>query len=204
MSRSDETRTILIVDDEERLRRALERSLGQEGWQTQAASSGEEALGILKRKDVDLVITDLVMPGMDGMSLVRNIKGFQPGTEVMILTTYGSPESMEEAETLGVGCYLTKPFDLAYLKSRVSELLGALKASAASSNEAVLWVGPRALGVICSAGGKTVAVAVALPRQALQYIKPRKVMLAAGKFVGTVSGLRFSVSGLASVFKKAR
>ncbi len=202
MSRTDETRTILIVDDEERLRRALERSFRQENWKTRIAASGEEALGILQEENVDLVITDLVMPGMDGMSLVRRIKSAVPGTEVIILTAYGSPESMEEAEALGVRCYLAKPFDLAYLKTRVNELLLASGVSDASCCELSCCAAPGALRLLCSASGKTVAVIVALPRQALQCIRPRSVMLAAGKAVGAVSGLCFSIQGLASVFKK--
>ncbi len=204
MTRTDERRTILIVDDEERLRRALQRSLRQGNWQTKSAASGEEALGLLKQQRIDLVITDLVMPGMDGMSLVRNIKRTVSSTKVILLTAYGSAESMEEAEALGVDCYLEKPFDLAYLKSRVNELLPAGETSEASCSEPGGWGGPRALRFICSAGGKTTAVIVALPRQALQVIRPRNVMLAAGRVAGIVSGFPFAIQGLASVFKKTR
>ncbi len=204
MSKSDETRTILIVDDEDRIRRALERSFCQENWQTRIAASGEEALGIVKQENVDLVITDLVMPGMDGMSLARNIKSTLSNTEVIILTAYGSPESMEEAEALGVGCYLAKPFDLAYLKSKVNELLLSGDLSDALSSEPSSWAAPRAIHLLCSAGGKTVAVIVALPRQALQSIRPRIVMAAAGRVAGAIAGFRFAISGLASVFKKTR
>ncbi|MHC4695777.1 MAG: response regulator [Planctomycetota bacterium] len=203
-SSTGETRTILIVDDEERLRRALERSLCQGNWQTQAAACGEEALGILQQEHVDLVITDLVMPGMDGMRLVRKIKSAVPDTEVIILTAYGSPESMDEAEKLGVGGYLAKPFDLAYLKSKVNELLAASEVSGASCSELSCRAAPRVLRVLCSGSGKTMAVIVALPRQALHCIRPRYVLLAAGRVVGAVSGLFFGTRRLASVFKKTR
>lgn len=203
-SRTGETQSILIVDDEERLRRALERSFCQENWQTQAAASGEKALGILQEQRVDLVITDLVMPGMDGMSLVRRIKDTLPETEVIILTAYGSPESMEEAKALGVSCYLAKPFDLAYLKTKVNELLPALKTSVAPCSELSGWARPRVLRFLGSASGKTVAVIVALPRQALERIRPRNVWLTAGRVVGAVSGLCFGTHGLASVFKRTR
>ena len=67
--------TVLIVDDEERLRRGLARSLRREDRRLLTAASGEEALGLLREGDeVDLVIADLVMPGMDGMALVREIR----------------------------------------------------------------------------------------------------------------------------------
>ena len=204
MSKARETRSILIVDDEERLRRALERSLRREDWRTRTAASGEEALDILKQERVDLVITDLVMPGMGGMALVRDMKNVVPGTKVLILTAYGSPESMEEAELLGVCCYLAKPFDLAHLKSRVNELLSSSEDSDASCGESSSWAEPRALRDFCSAGGKTVAVIVALPRRALQCVGPRNVMLATGRLVGTVSGICFGIQRLASVFTKTR
>ena len=94
MSITGKTHTILIVDDEVRLRKALERSFRQEGYQTLAAASGEEALALLKKEKVDLVIADLVMPGMDGISLIRSIRESDPGMKVIILTAYGSAESM--------------------------------------------------------------------------------------------------------------
>ncbi len=129
MSGTRETRTILIVDDEERLRKGLARSLSGKDRRTFTAASGEEALSVLKGRKVDLVITDLIMPGMDGMTLVGNIRSAVPGIEVIIITAYGSAESMKEAEEIGVASYLAKPFDLADLKSKVDECLSKKPAS---------------------------------------------------------------------------
>lgn len=78
MSDADESRAILMVDDEERLRRALERSLCQGRCRAQAVASAEEALAISKERTIDLVITDLVMPGMSGTALVRRVRNTFP------------------------------------------------------------------------------------------------------------------------------
>ena len=186
MSIAGKVRTLLIVDDEERLRKAMERSFRQEGYQTWTAASGEEALTLLRgEKKVDLVITDLVMPGMDGMALVRAIRDFDPGMKVIILTAYGSDESMTEAEALGVAYYLSKPFDLFHLKSRVERLL---KAHAAGE---LTYGGQasRAFCLICSTVGKAVGAVVELPRKALPYVQPERLVFTAGKAAGAVSGL---------------
>jgi len=197
-----EPRAILVVDDEERLRKALVRSLGQENCRALAAASGEEAVRILQKRKIDLVITDLVMPGMDGMTLVRKIKSADPSIEAIIITAYGSAESEQEAKALGVSCYLAKPFDLSHLKSKVNELLFTGEAAWASSREAILWGVPRAVGSLCSTGGKTLGVIARLSRMAVQHIKPRNVVRAAGGVAGAASRGHFSFRGLASVFKK--
>lgn len=213
---TSEMRTILIVDDEERLRRGLARSLGREDRRTLTAASGEEALGLLKGRKVDLVITDLVMPGIDGMTLVRDIKRTVPGIEVIIITAYGSAESMKEAEELGVACYLAKPFDLSDLKSRVDACLsggtrlssprtgapdvesgasGRSLTRAPTSRAAVAQAdgscpgGHRALCSICLVGGKTLRAVVGLCRKALPCVRPRNVMPALGRAARAVSRL---------------
>ena len=190
MSIAGKVHTLLIVDDEERLRKAMERSFRQEGYQTWTAASGEEALTLLRgEKKVDLVITDLVMPGMDGMALVRAIRDFDPGMKVIVLTAYGSDESMTEAEALGVAYYLSKPFDLFHLKSRVKSLLkapGALElACVGQGSNAFRW--------ICSTVGKAVGEAVELPRRALPYVQPERLVCAAGKVAGVVSGFYLGI-----------
>jgi len=185
MSGTHETHIILIVDDEERLRKGLARSLAHENRRTLTAASGEEALSLLKGRKIDLVITDLVMPGMDGMTLVGNIRSTAPSTRIIIITAYGSAESIQEAEELGVACYLAKPFDLSRLKSSVNGLLaGEISPRTESSC-------PRAhcpLRSVCLAGGRTVRAAVGLPRKALPYVRPRNVMLALGRITRAISG----------------
>ena len=202
MASSSELRTILIVDDEERLRRALERSLRQENRRTYSAASGEEAEDLLREKKVDLVITDLVMPGMDGMALVRSIKSSDPGVKIIIITAYGSAESMAEAQALGVACYLAKPCDLSDLKSKVNELLPAGGPGQPACAHPGSPRGPGALRFVCSGAGKTVGAVAGASGRALQYIKPRNIMLAAGRVTGAVTGVCLGIQEFASVLRK--
>ena len=188
--------TILIVDDEERLRKGLARSLSQEDCQTLTAASAEDALSLLKERKIDLVITDLVMPGMDGMTLVRNIKTIAPGIKIVIITAYGSAESMKEAEELGVACYLAKPFDLSHLKSRVNELLAGEPLPCDESS------GSGRHGTMCSiclARRKALRKAFGLTRKALPYIRPRNVIPALGRVTRAASRLAGRTKALRSI-----
>lgn len=214
MPSTGQTHTILIVDDKERLRKGLARSLSREGCRTLTAASAEEALALSKERRIDLVITDLVMPGMDGMALIRKFKSAVPGIKTIIITAYGSAESMQEAEELGVACYLAKPFDLPHLKSRVNELLagtvegGRTKDEVRQTPGAEQFISARRRARlhpsffihrrICVAGGRTLRAAVDLSRRALPYLSPRKIVLgaitAAGKSIRRAAA---ATSGLA-------
>ena len=202
MSRAKESHTILIVDDEERQRKALEKSLSQGNCQTVSAASGEEALAVLEEKRIDLVITDLVMPGMDGMALLRNVKHKFPSMKSIIITAYDSPESMEEAEALGVACYLAKPFDLSHLKSKVNELL---LAGEALEETAELPCGEsdggreaRALHAFCSGAGKALGAITCVSRKALHGLEPKNVITSAGRATQAVSGVCAGIQQFAS------
>ncbi len=197
-----ESRTILIVDDEERLRKALARSLSQENCQVLTAASGDEAVRILRKKKIDLVVTDLVMPGMDGLTLVKNIKSTDPSIKVIIITAYGTTESWQEAEALGVSCCLAKPFDLAHLRSKVNELIFGEEPAQAPAGESNLWIAPRALRSLCSVGGMTLGKLATLSRSGFQRIKSGNVMRTAGGIVGAASRAGARIGGLASVFKR--
>jgi len=124
---SNRTQRILIVDDEERFRNALGKVLRKEGYDTILADSGEKALKEIKY--IDLAIVDLVMPGMSGITLLKEIKKVRPETKLIIITAYGSYETAQEALRLGVYDYIEKPFDLSRLKSQVSKVLSAEKAN---------------------------------------------------------------------------
>jgi len=101
----------LLVEDEANMVRTLGRILGRKGFVVDAASNGAEALGKLDSGDYDLVITDLNMPAMDGMQLLRemNSRGLRPAT--IVLTGHGTVQSAVEAMKLGAGDYLIKPCD---------------------------------------------------------------------------------------------
>jgi two-component system, NtrC family, response regulator AtoC len=107
---------ILIVDDEPSIRKVLGAHLRRDGYDVTAAASGVEAIEILQEEGADLVITDLRMPGMDGLELLRWVKQSYPGLPVIMLTAHGTVDSAVEALKRGAQDYLTKPFDQDELK----------------------------------------------------------------------------------------
>lgn len=102
---------ILIVEDEVNIRSALVTMLEKKGYLVRGVGTGEEGLAHLDEVKADLIITDLRMPGMDGMEFLRRVKDMLPDTEVMVMTAYGSIDTAVEAMRLGAYDYLTKPID---------------------------------------------------------------------------------------------
>jgi len=100
---------ILVVDDEEGLREFLAEALHDDGHATVEAADGEEALRLVRASSFDLVLTDLRMPGLSGLDLLRRLRAEQPETEVVVMTAYGTVESAVEAMKLGAYDYLQKP-----------------------------------------------------------------------------------------------
>jgi len=104
---------LLLVDDDEVFLRPLHRTLELAGYEVLPVQSGEEGLDTLKVEDVDLVLTDRRLPGMDGVALVRQVKTDHPDLAVVVMTAYGTIESAVEAMRLGAEDYLVKPFETA-------------------------------------------------------------------------------------------
>lgn len=100
---------ILVVDDNPEHREALARIFGRHGYRATVAADGAEALGILAEADVDLVITDLRMPRVGGLALLREIQKHHPGIPVIIITAYGDSISAIEAAGWGAAAFLQKP-----------------------------------------------------------------------------------------------
>lgn len=107
--------TVLIVDDEKNYPLILSAVLEEEGFETLTANSGEEALAILKDSDIDLILTDMKMPAMDGIELLDRIKSVDPDLPVIMMTAYGTVEKAVEAMQKGAYNYILKPFDNASL-----------------------------------------------------------------------------------------
>jgi two-component system response regulator AtoC len=103
---------ILIVDDEEEMALLLKTSLSRltNGHQVETAGSGEEALTKMAGQAFDLVITDLRMPGMDGLELIERVQACYPSTRLVLITACGNAEIESRAHRLGLQGYLTKPF----------------------------------------------------------------------------------------------
>jgi two-component system NtrC family response regulator len=100
---------ILIVDDEESLRRVLQVQLENRGHEISLAKNGSDALAVLADSPHDLVLTDLRMPGFSGLELLKRIRANYPGTEVILLTAFGTIENAVEAMQSGAYHYVTKP-----------------------------------------------------------------------------------------------
>ncbi len=114
---------ILIVDDEATIRDTLCTVLKEEGFDAESAENGRAALEKIQQNNYDLVITDLRMPEMDGLELLKAVKLNSPQTSVIIITAYGSMESAIEALRLGAFDYLIKPLDFDDVILRVRRLM---------------------------------------------------------------------------------
>ncbi len=120
MARKDENFSILIVDDNIEIRTILEEYLKEEGCAADGAGDGKEALQKYRETPYDLVITDLNMPGMTGIELIRQIGASESMTEFIIITGYASLDTAIEAVKAGAFDYLVKPF-------RIEELMVVIK-----------------------------------------------------------------------------
>ncbi|MGB6200115.1 MAG: sigma-54 dependent transcriptional regulator [Candidatus Acidiferrales bacterium] len=115
--------TILIVEDEPKLRRLLELDLSEEGHRVLAASDGEQGLKLLRQESVDIVVTDLKMPGMDGLEFLHAVKRTNAALPVVVMTAYGTIETAVEAMKAGASDYVLKPFSLAEMKMVIQKEL---------------------------------------------------------------------------------
>src|ERR1700690_246592 len=104
--------TILIVEDEAKMRRLLELDLGDDGFQTLSAEDAETGLKMLQNGSVDLVITDLKLPGMNGLDFLQAGKRFHAAMPVIVMTAFGTVETAVEAMKAGASDYVLKPFSL--------------------------------------------------------------------------------------------
>jgi diguanylate cyclase (GGDEF)-like protein len=113
----------LVVDDEEIVRSFLIDVLTDEGYQVTAVSTGEEAVKLISKREFDLIITDIKMPGTDGMEVLRVAKTRDPNQNVIVMTGYASTETAVESMKLGAADYITKPFNLDQIKIVVAKTL---------------------------------------------------------------------------------
>jgi nitrogen regulation protein NR(I) len=129
-----ERKQILVVDDEPNLRRVLAAQLERDGYDIHAAEDGEEALGILREHHIDLVITDLRMPKLDGMDLLRRVVELDSEMPVVMLTAHGTVDNAVEALKTGAFDYITKPFDQAEVRTIVKKALRTRDLSATDAS----------------------------------------------------------------------
>jgi len=117
------TQTILVVDDDRNILMVVEARLASGGYAVRTAASGEEALRILAKETVDLILTDVRMPGMSGHDLLERVLKDHPGLPVIVLTAHGSIPDSVEAIKSGAVDYLTKPFEGKELLAKVTTYL---------------------------------------------------------------------------------
>jgi len=120
-----QTQRVLVVEDEDKLRRILQLQLQSSGFEVDQAGSAEEALRIADRADV--VVTDLRLPGMDGLSLLTALRRQNSATPVIVMTAFGSVETAVEAMKAGAADFVTKPFSLDHLLTVVQKALEVRK-----------------------------------------------------------------------------
>jgi CheY-like chemotaxis protein len=125
------SKNVLIVDDEPKVAFFLGKGLERSGhdYDISLAQSGEEALEILKKSRVDLLVTDLRMPGINGLELIRWVKASSPDTRTILITAYGNDEVEAEARRLEAYRYITKPFDIGDFTETVKRALGDVAVS---------------------------------------------------------------------------
>ena len=115
--------TLLVVDDERPNRVTLERLLSREGFTVVQCENGKEALEVVRQGEIDLVLTDLMMPGMSGLELLKAVRAIDPSIEVVVMTAYGKVEIAVEAMKEGAYDFLTKPLKRADLIRSVRKAL---------------------------------------------------------------------------------
>jgi DNA-binding NtrC family response regulator len=117
------TASILVVDDEPAIQDILSWSLAAEGYRVATAGSGEEALTRVEEQDFDVIVTDIVMPGLNGLDLLERSRVLNPRASVIVMTAYAALETAITALRRGACDYLEKPFSVDVLKERVHRLL---------------------------------------------------------------------------------
>lgn len=114
---------ILVVEDDHAIRTLITTKLKQENYTIYTAENGEDALSVMEKHQVDLLISDIMMPVMDGYSLVKALRETKHTLPILMITAKSQLESLEEAFTLGVDDYMVKPIRLEELALRVRALL---------------------------------------------------------------------------------
>jgi two-component system response regulator PilR (NtrC family) len=114
---------ILVVDDEESIREFLEIMLKKEGYEVTLAEDGQKAKDLLTKKTFDMIISDLQMPNVTGIELLKHVKDSYPDTVFMMITAFGTTETAVEAMKMGAFDYLTKPFKIDEVRMNIQNAL---------------------------------------------------------------------------------
>jgi DNA-binding NtrC family response regulator len=124
MHSSDKRARILVVDDQPEMAEMVADGLCQRGYEGWAVARGSDALHLLRTQHIDALVTDLRMPGVDGLSLLRASAALDPGRPVIVMTAYGSVDTAIEAVECGTWQYLIKPFRMDVLARLLEQAIG--------------------------------------------------------------------------------
>ena len=119
-----EMKKVLIVDDETNMCSIIRDILVEDGYEVMVAGNGREALGVVQKTVPDLIITDINMPCMSGLDLLREVKNLHPQIQFIIMTAFGELETYLKAMNNGAFDYITKPLNIEMLKIMVAKILG--------------------------------------------------------------------------------
>jgi DNA-binding response OmpR family regulator len=113
----------MIIEDDEAMRSLLEDFFEEEGFETDSASNGADALRILSNDHLDLIITDIRMPGLTGLDILPRLRRLKPETSIIVMTAYGSEDVRRRSLDRGATTYLEKPIHLSQLRTLIHEMV---------------------------------------------------------------------------------
>lgn len=125
---------ILIVEDDQRVAELINRGLTEEGFETTVAFDGLSGLKLMLHNDYDLIITDIILPKMDGLDLSREIRSIKPQIPIIMLTALGTTDDKIEGFDAGADDYMVKPFEIRELLARIRVLLKRYNGITANSS----------------------------------------------------------------------
>ncbi len=120
--RTDKQRTMLIVDDNEVILASLKAWFDGNGFSCEAALDAKQAMAIIEQKSFDFMLTDIVLPGVNGLELTEKVKALQPNIKIIVMTGYGDSFSYDKAIEVGASDYIKKPFTMQELSARMKIL----------------------------------------------------------------------------------
>jgi len=126
---------LLLVEDEARVSDFIQRGLAAEGWSVSLASDGESAIDIIEREEFDLILLDLMLPGISGQDVCRRVRAMKNTTPILMLTALGRVDDRIEGLRLGADDYLAKPFDFDELIARIDALIRRAKGFTGSEDD---------------------------------------------------------------------
>jgi DNA-binding NtrC family response regulator len=114
---------LLVIEDDEKMREGLVEILMNEGYAVKSAENGQLGLDIIKDDNINLVLTDIMMPVMGGMEVLLEIKRIKPNTQVILITAFASIDNAVEAMKAGASDYITKPFKIGEVQTKIRKTL---------------------------------------------------------------------------------